>query len=155
MGEEHGLHGSQAYVRDHADELDDLVAVVNVDMPGSPRTLATFGHEEVVPFLEAIRDDLAAYRLKEKIASATWTASDHAPFMKEGVCAVGLWGDLGPGVKFYHSNGDTYDQVDLRATNEAAAALSVLVRRLADCPVRPSERYDPDELAEKMGWERD
>lgn len=155
MGEEHGLHGSRAYVNTHAEELDDIVAVVNVDMPGSPRTLATFGHPEVVDFLQAVRADLAGFEIGDEISNALWTASDHAPFMKQGVCAVALFGDCGPGVKYYHSTGDKYEEVDRRGTIQSAAALAVLVRRLADTPRRPTERFDPAKLTEEMGWDHE
>ncbi len=143
MGEEHGLRGSKAYVEQHREELDDIMAVVNVDMPGAPRRLSTFQHPEIIGFLESYRADLAGFELAEEIRVAEWTASDHAPFMKQGVCAVSLHGDLGPGVKFYHSTGDTYDQVDRRGTTRSAAALAVLVRRLADVPNRPTVRLEP------------
>ena len=153
MGEEHGLCGSEAYVRDHADELDRIVAMVNVDMPGEPRRFATFGHPEIVEFLGGVRADLAGFEIAPDIANATWTASDHGPFMKQGVCALTLSGELGPGVKYYHSTGDTFESVDLPGTTGSAAVLAVLVRRLADCPERPSVRLDPARLAEEMGWE--
>ena len=152
VGEEHGLHGSRAYVEKHMGELDDIVAVFNVDMPGNPKTLATFGHPEIVDFLKSVRSQLAGFALDEDIANATWTASDHAPFMKQGVCAIGLWGDLGPGVKYYHSSGDKYEIVDLRGTVKSAAVIAVLVRQLADCPLRPTKRLDPQKLKEEMGW---
>jgi len=152
MGEEHGLHGSTAYVEQHMDELDDIVAVFNVDMPGNPKTLYTFGHPEIVDFLKSARSQLAGFGLSENIKSATWTASDHAPFMKQGVCAITLGGDLGPGVKYYHSSGDKYEIVDLRGTVKSAAAIAVIVRQLADCPQRPTTRLDPEKLKEQMGW---
>ncbi|MFH0982909.1 MAG: M20/M25/M40 family metallo-hydrolase [Planctomycetota bacterium] len=152
MGEEHGLHGSEAYVKDHADELDRLVAVVNVDMPGAPRQFATFGHAEIVDFLKLMQERLAGFQLSEEIANATWTSSDHAAFMKQGVCALALYGDVGPGAKFYHSAGDKYEQVDLRGTTQSAAVLAVLVRQLADCTERPTLRLAqpalPAEVAE-------
>ncbi len=143
MGEEHGLHGSKAYVRQYAAELDDIVAVVNADMPGSPRKLATFDHPEIVEFLKGVQRDLSGFEISEEIANARWTASDHAPFMRQGVCALGVHGEMGPGVKFYHSVGDAYEQVDRRATTQAAAVLAVLVRRLADAPQRPTQRLAP------------
>lgn len=152
QGEEHGLHGSRAYAAAHRNEMDDIVAVVNVDMPGSPRRFATFGHPEVVEFLQSVRRDLAAFDIADEITDARWTASDHAAFMKEGVCALSLHGDLGPGVKYYHSTGDTYDRVDCRGTNQAAAALAVLVRRLADEPQRPTVRLDPAEVKPDGEW---
>ncbi len=144
MGEEHGLHGSRAYVQDHLDEMDNIVAVLNVDMPGNPDRFGTFKHPEIIPFLQGIAEDLVGFQVKQDVAEASWTASDHTAFMRQGVCAIGLWGDLGEGVKFYHSKGDTYEVVDLEATLEAAAAMSVVVRRLADVPERPSVRLEPE-----------
>ncbi len=152
MGEEHGLHGSRAYVKAHCDEMDRVVAMINVDMPGAPRSLYTFGHPELDPFLKSVQADLAGFEISPEIGNASWTASDHAAFMKQGVCALSLSGELGPGVKFYHSNGDMYDVVDRRGTTQAAAVLAILVRRLADEVPRPSERFDPVKLAEEMGW---
>jgi hypothetical protein len=140
MGEEHGLHGSRAYVEQHLDEMDDIVAVLNVDMPGDPERFGTFKHPEIIPFLQEVREDLVGFQIQEEVVEATWTASDHAAFMRQGVCAIGLWGDLGEGVKFYHSRGDAYEAVDLGATIEAAAAMAVVVRRLADVPQRPTVR---------------
>jgi Iap family predicted aminopeptidase len=143
MGEEHGLYGSKAYVEAHQDELDDIVAVLNVDMPGRPQRFGHFGHEEIEPFLLEMRERLVGFDISDEIRNASWTASDHAAFMKQGVCAIGLWGPLGDGVKFYHSTGDTYDVVDLAATNQAAAAMSVVVKSLADAPERPTVRKEP------------
>jgi Iap family predicted aminopeptidase len=155
MGEEHGLFGSKAYVNAHEDELDHIVVVVNVDMPGSPRSLYTLEHAELNPLLELLVADLKGFEMSEEIGSGSWTGSDHAPFMKQGVCAMSLSGDLGPGVKYYHSSGDKYEEVDRRGTNQAAAMLAVLIRRLADAPERPGQRYDPVKLAEEKGWELD
>jgi carboxypeptidase Q len=155
MGEEHGLFGSKAYVKAHEDELNNIVAVVNVDMPGAPRRFHTFGHPEAEPLLQALIADLKGFEISEEIGSGFWTGSDHTAFMKRGVCAMSLSGDLGPGVKYYHSSGDTYEEVDRRGTNQAAAVLAVLIRRLADAPQRAGRRYDPVKLAEEKGWELD
>ena len=155
MGEEHGLHGSRAYVKQHADELDSIVAMVNVDMPGSPRNFSHDGHPEVEEFLQSLSRDLAGFEISADIGTSTGFWSDHAPFMKQGICAVWTGGDMGPGVEFYHSSGDTYEAVDRRATNHAAAVLAVLVHRLADYPELPCERFDPKKLAEDMGWDAD
>lgn len=141
MGEEHGLHGSRAYVEAHRQELDRIVAMINVDMPGEPRGLVYFGHPEIVPMLETLGRDLPAYELDPKIRESRGCWSDQGPFWKAGVCCVVLSGDLGPGVKFYHTAGDTYDQVDRRGLAGAAVVLAVLTERLANCPKRPSEKH--------------
>ena len=152
MGEEHGLHGSEAYVEAHRDELDRVVAVVNLDMPGEPRTFVTYGHPEVVQFLRAVGDALPGYELSKDVRTSTSTFSDHAPFMRAGVCALAIAGDCGPGVKHYHTPGDTYKAVDRRGLNGCAAVLSVLARCLADADPAPAQRFDPGVLAGKDGW---
>ncbi len=145
MGEEQMLEGSEAYVRAHADELDRVVAVVNVDMPGSPRRFGVFGHHEIEPFLRSLSANLAGFELDAEIGEWSGDGSDHAPFMKQGVCTLSLGGELGPGVKGYHTAGDTYDSVDRRGTVQSAAVLSVVVRHLADAPERPTRRLPPAE----------
>lgn len=145
MAEEIGLVGSQAYVEAHKSELDDVVVVINVDMPGSPRSIVVFGHPEIEVFLGGLRGELRGYELDQRIREPQGMWSDHAAFMYEGVCALVVSGDMGPGVRHYHTVNDTYDQVDRRATVEAAAVLGVLVRRLADEPQRPTQRLEPTE----------
>ena len=145
MGEEQGLRGSDAYVAAHSAELDDVVAVINVDMPGSPRRLVTFGHREVLGFLESASGWLRGYELEVKNSDAKGRWSDHAPFMDAGVCTVVLTGELGDGVKHYHTVNDKYEIVDRRRTVQSAAVLGVLVRQLADCPQRPTERLSAEE----------
>ncbi len=139
MAEELGLEGSEAYVRQHADELENVIAVINLDMPGAPRNLAYNGNAVVEPFLKRLVADLAACELSPEIGH--WTGgngSDYAPFAQRGVCALTIGGELGPGVKHYHTAGDTYDTVDRRGTVQSSAVLGVLVRRLADEPQRPT-----------------
>lgn len=118
--------------RTQSNPPDHIVAVVNVDMPGSPRTFGLFGHPELELFVQSIRRDLAGYELDEKIAQWHWEGSDHTPFVAHGIPALSLGGDLGPGVKGYHTAGDTYDSVDRRGTIPSSAVLAVVVRRLAD-----------------------
>ncbi len=153
MGEELGLLGSKAYVTAHDAELENIVAVVNADMPGRPRQLASFLHPEIDDFLKSVQRELVGFGIKDEIAAASWTASDHAPFMKQGVCTVALYGDMGPGVQYYHSDGDKYDQVDIPGTVQSAAVYAVLLRRLADAPTRPSVRLDPATLTDKVKWD--
>ena len=132
MGEEQGLYGSKAYVAAHRSELKSVPAMVNVDMPGSPRSFAHSGSESVDAILESLRARLPGYELAEKFGELGGMWSDHGPFVAAGVCGICVSGDQGPGVKHYHTTGDTYDSVDRRASIEAAAVLGVLMRSLAD-----------------------
>lgn len=141
MGEEHGLLGSEAYVEQHKAELDRVVAMVNVDMPGEPRNFVVFGHPEAIDFVRVVCSFLPGYEIACDLVEARGAGSDHAAFMNQGVCCIALHGEMGPGVKYYHSVFDKYEQVDRRSLNGAAAALAVLVRRLADSPSRPANRF--------------
>jgi hypothetical protein len=151
MAEELGLEGSYAYVRDHLDELDDVVAVINMDMPGAPRKFGTFGHPELHDFISAVLRDLRGYELAEEIGDYEGAWSDHAAFMEQGVASLTLSGELGPGSRHYHTVGDTYEIVDRRGTIHSSAVLGVLTRRLADAPERPTVRLEPDPPKEENG----
>ncbi len=140
MGEEHGLFGSKAYVNRHIGEMDDIVAVINLDMPGDPRGFGRFGHAGIEPFLHELRGDLAGFELDEEVGRWSGSWSDHGPFIEQGVCALGITGAQGEGAKHYHTIGDTYETVDRRGTVKTSAVLAVLVRRLADMAERPTER---------------
>jgi Zn-dependent M28 family amino/carboxypeptidase len=96
-------------------------------------------------------EDLACFEFEDEVRAATWTASDHAPFMRKGVACFGVWGSMGDGVKFYHSAGDTFDAVDLRRTNNAAMAMAFIVSRLADLDERPTVRITEDEAKTRLG----
>ena len=140
-GEEQGLFGSRAYVADHAPLLDRIVTMVNVDMPGGPTRLARFGHPEIESFLNSILARLRGYDLDEKIGdykNGAW--SDHAPFANAGLCALTLSGDLGDGGINYHTLNDKYDCVDRRKSIHSAAVLGLLMRNLADAPLRAGRR---------------
>jgi carboxypeptidase Q len=143
MAEELMLEGSRAYAAQHDSEMDRLVAMVNVDMPGAPRKFYHFGHKEIEPLLQDVIAALPGYGLSPDIDDASWDASDHAPFMYAGVCCLGLSGDLGPGVKNYHTAGDKFETVDCRGTVQSSAVLAVLARHLADAPARPTVRLPP------------
>ncbi len=152
MGEEHGLFGSKAYVENHLDEMDNIIAVINVDMPGIPNQYGVFGHPEIYDFLHEHIRGLSGFEIDNEIAEWSWGASDHGPFMQQGVCALSLAGTLGDGAKYYHSAGDTYDIVDRKGTTLSSAVLGVLARQLADCSSRPTVRFDPKDVDAKAGW---
>ncbi|HVP10995.1 MAG TPA: M20/M25/M40 family metallo-hydrolase [Phycisphaerae bacterium] len=143
MGEEHGLLGSEAYVKQHAGELDHIVAMVNVDMPGEPRKIISFGHPEVMDLVRSVQQELPGYEIEQQVVEAHGGGSDHSSFMQQGICCLALHGDLGPGVKYYHSHDDKYEQVDRRGLNGAAAVIAVLAHRLAESPERPATRLTP------------
>ncbi len=79
MGEEQGLLGSYAYVDRHADQLDRVVAIVNADMPGSPRNFATSGSGRVRQALRDLAAELRGYAFTAEVPGLGGDWSDHAP----------------------------------------------------------------------------
>ena len=140
MGEEHGLLGSDAYVKEHTNELNHIVVMINVDMPGEPRSIVSDGHPEVMALLKSLREELPGYEIEEHLGEVHSGGSDNSAFMQEGICCVNLGGEMGPGVKYYHTRDDKYEQVDRRGLNGSAAVLAVLAHRLAECPETPASR---------------
>ncbi len=132
MGEEQGLLGSYAYVDRHADQLDRVVAIVNADMPGSPRNFATSGSGRVRQALRDLAAELRGYAFTDEVPGLGGDWSDHAPFVHAGVCGIVVSGPVGDGAVHYHTTGDTFDAVDMQANHESAAVIAVLARRLAD-----------------------
>jgi Iap family predicted aminopeptidase len=130
-GEELGLWGSKRYAELHP--ADEIAAVVNLDMIGSPVSFNTMGFDEAIPLLSSIIQNLPGYSLQKEIESVPWTNSDHQPFLLRGIPSIGIGGHLDPDdVRFYHDFGDTFDKVNRRYLSDAAAVTAVLVASLAN-----------------------
>lgn len=130
-GEELGLWGSKAYVAAHA--KDSIVAMVNLDMPGSPTGVNVMGHDGLIPAVRQFLDGLPGYAFTAGVVSSPWSNSDHQPFLLEGIPAITLMGHLPrESVVHYHDFGDTFDKVDRRALVDAGAVTALLVRTLAN-----------------------
>ena len=130
-GEELGLWGSTRYAEQHPS--NQIAAMVNLDMTGSPVSFNTMGFDEALPLLRGIVRGLPGYALQEEIQSVPWTNSDHQPFLLRGIPTIGIGSRLDPAdVRFYHDFGDTFDKVNRQYLSDAAAVTSVLVAMLAN-----------------------
>ena len=98
-GEELGLRGSYHYTGNASFHLEDVVAMVNLDMIGRLRHKRLFiGGAELVPSLQKTLHDLTAEeQLTYSTRFSAEAASDHASFIRAGVPALffftGLHGD--------------------------------------------------------------
>jgi Iap family predicted aminopeptidase len=130
-GEELGLWGSRKYIEMHAG--DSIVAMVNMDMTGSPRGFTAMGFDPAVPLLKDIATKLNGFDLSTTIGNSPWTNSDHQPFMLHGIPTISPTAHLDKEmVSHYHDLGDSFDKVSRKYLAEAAAVVSVLVRELAN-----------------------
>ncbi len=130
-GEELGLWGSKKYMEMH--KKDKIIAMINMDMTGTPTGFNAMGFDEYVPFLEKLKNELNGFDLKAGVVSQPGTNSDHMPFMFAGIPTISLQAHLDPEqYKYYHEIGDTFDKVNKKYLSDAAAVISILTEELAN-----------------------
>lgn len=116
-GEEAGLLGSRAYVADNPADMPRTIAMLNMDMVGSPfgDIGVGLGANTPIGMAQAMNGILARTGLQGAVRSERHTRSDHASFDRVGVPAF----DFGVAVKTlahddpnYHSPRDTIDKIN-------------------------------------------
>jgi len=131
-GEEAGEFGSRTYVKSLDDPIDDIAAVVNIDMDGSPNPEA-FVYRGDGTIQDALSDAVRAEGL-DPVPVDLEGRSDHAPFQEAGIPTGGLFTgadepapDGRPHDSCYHRACDTIDNVDLQMLGRMADALATAV----------------------------
>ena len=148
--EEPGLVGSTAYVRQHAEELDNLVLMVNNDcLGGRPSGIEVQGRDELYGTMMAVAeqvhlegDDAPAFGVS--VAHPGWWGLDSTPFGFHGVPTVHLTAvEEKPGdFSAYHLDTDHVDKVCMRGLAEAATINARIIHHVASMPRRPAPRID-------------
>ncbi len=113
-GEEQGLLGSKAYVKDPSFPLENILMVINLDMVGSGLNgygvVAGNNYPEDVSIFEDIREkyDMGDLRLRDNSPN-----SDHFPFTRKGVPAMFFYASGGE--QPYHYPEDIPETLDWKA----------------------------------------
>jgi len=154
-GEERGLHGSLAYTAMHADEMDNIVGVVNLDMFGYDADndrcfeLHVGGLAESNLLGTCLTDVIDAYDLNlsyDYLTLNAVSASDHSPFWSADVGAVLVLENfitqdehLGCGEidrnPNYHTTGDLVSKINVDTAFDIAQAALLTVATIAE-PVK-------------------
>jgi carboxypeptidase Q len=131
-GEEQGHIGSQAYVRDHAGELERCLAVLVSDGgAGEAHGWLTFEQSEPKAYLSSIGTLLAGIGGDGTSDSLTHLfESDHTSFFLAGVPVFVLWTDTKK--YFAHTPGDTFDKIDQHTLVQGTAIVAATAYALAD-----------------------
>lgn len=141
-GEEQGLLGSQAYVREHfgrfeqpKPEYDRFAGYFNIDSgTGRARGLTVFGPPEAATIL---REAVAPFA-RDGLLGATHTTSrrrggsDHTSFNEAGLPGIGVAQDpIEYGTHTWHTNLDTYERIIESDAQHSALTIASAVYHLA------------------------
>ncbi len=146
-GEEFGLWGSKKYVEMH--KQDSIIAMINMDMTGTPTGFNVMGFNEFIPFFENVKNQLNGFNLYSGVVSSPGTNSDHMYFMFDGIPTFEIQAHLDENMyKFYHERGDTFDKVNEKYLSDASAVVSVLVSELSNASNLSFKKKNAHEMVE-------
>lgn len=151
MGEEQGLLGSRAYVREakQNNTLNQVKFMLNFDMTNNPKGFGSSRAEMKDLFTqwgsEVSKIDAGftnAYR------TGAGLHSDNQPFMMQGIPTGGGTGGQLPnnGGQFYHSDGDSFQLVDEQELKNTVRYGAMLAYALANTPTIPVKVQTDAEL---------
>lgn len=147
--EERGLLGSKAYVRDHKDELKDIVLSINTDVGGS-----VLGNEYAIITADDSLTNYVDYVAKElgypiEIKQDIYS-SDCIPFADNGVPAINFARFGAQGGAFIHSRHDTMFFLDADSLYKTGSFVEVFATKMANAVVFPVPRKIPTNIVEKI-----
>ncbi|MBT3272568.1 MAG: M28 family peptidase [Spirochaetales bacterium] len=148
--EELGFQGSKAYVARHAEELDDVRLVVNLDslFPATARGMAVMWSPVMRDY---INNAFTGARQLVDVRNLYCCSSDYLPFMLEGVpaCRPADWEDSFPAGSHTHADDLANVRPDWIQLNAIVYA-HLLARLLTDPNPLPARKLSPDEVSEQV-----
>jgi carboxypeptidase Q len=154
MGEEQGLLGSLAYVKQHQGEMKNHLGDIVLDLGQGPvKEFQLGGRSDLVAALEPFADSLANIR-EIKVSDKIEFGSDTGPFILAGLPGIMLDQDS-PDYKYtHHSAADSLEEVKPDVLAQNAMILALAAFWLADRPERFAAPW-PAEKTARMLREKD
>jgi carboxypeptidase Q len=133
-GEEEGLLGSTAYVRQHLSELPKIDAVLVTDTGSEPaKGWYVMGREDEKGAVAALKPLLAGLGADGVASDNSFIfQTDHAAFDVLGVPSLVLWNDMDKYMTLHHKASDTFDSVVEKDLTQGAAVTAVTAFAIAD-----------------------
>ena len=139
-GEEQGLLGSWAYVRDHQKELDNIVTEIVLDAgSGAVTGFSTGGRKDIDAAIQPLLAPFAQWKA-DVLTNDAETGTDHFDFMIEGVPTLLANQDTANYLVNYHATSDTFDKVDFPQLKKNEAIAAELMMEVANAPGRVGPR---------------
>jgi carboxypeptidase Q len=143
-GEEQGLNGSRAFVKDHPEIVSGLQALFNQDNgTGRVENMSASGFPDAAAslarYLARVPADITRNIKFNFPGAPSGGGTDHASFVSCGAPGFGLGsGDWDYGRYTWHTNRDTYDKISFDDVKNNAALTAMLVYLAAEDTVRMS-----------------
>ena len=149
-GEEEGLLGSWAYVRQHRADMDRYVAAVVFDSgTGRVTGFSLGGRKDVAKAAAEIVAPLKAWDAATLTTDAE-SGTDHMDFLLEGVPTFVANQEEANYLPNYHASSDTFDKVDFSNLRRHVAEAAAVAFRLADAPERVGSRLSHKEIEQTL-----
>ena len=140
-GEEEGLVGSWAYVKEHRAEMDKYRGVVIFDSGiGRVTGYSLGGRRDIEPAVREILKPFAGWDVDGHTYDASW-GTDHFDFLLEGVPNLVANQEVANYLQNYHAASDTFDKVDIRELKLNTVLAAVTAWGIADRPEPIGPRY--------------
>lgn len=134
-GEEEGGIGVETYLKNHADEVRQMDAVLIHDTgTGKVFSIALENLWETAPLMQEIYQPLEEVFEMEPLSTRYFGASDHVGFLDQGVPAYFCIQSPAHYREAHHSQTDTFDKVIPDEINEGAALLAAWAWNVSEMP---------------------
>jgi len=148
-GEEQGLVGSFAYVKEHQSEMANHLGDIILDAgQGAVTGIDVGGHDDVKENVAVFAKSLRAMGVVT-VDSDPEFGTDTGPFILAGVPGIGMTQDTSQYGITHHSGADTLDKVDPAVLSRNATIEALVAFWIADMPGRFSSPW-PAERTKKM-----
>ncbi len=147
--EERGLLGSKAYVRDHEDELKNIVLNINLDMIGSVmgKFIARVSAEDKLAHYLSYMGAELGFPVSAKTGVYS---SDSTPFADKGVPVVSLARLAGGNVAPIHCRYDRMDVLSMDQLSRDIAFITEFTRRMSQAACCPVAREIPENVKKEL-----
>jgi membrane-associated protease RseP (regulator of RpoE activity) len=135
-GEELGLLGSAAWVRQPTLPLDKAVAMLNMDMIGRIQkdTIYIGGVGTAANFRSILESGVAHTGLKAEYSQSGYSSSDHTSFVIKKIPVLFFFSGLHSD---YHKPSDTWDKIDPKAAVHVVDLVADAGLKIDELPARP------------------
>jgi len=149
-GEEQGLLGSLAYVKQHADEMKNHVACIVLDNGQGPiKEFQLGGRNDLIDAMKAFVQSLDNIR-EIAVSDKREFDSDTGPFILAGLPAINLDQDS-PDYKYtHHSAADALEEVKPEVLTQDATIMALTAFWIADRPERFAAPWPPERTAKML-----